>query len=215
VRVTDEDALVARLLATRAGVGAERRWLIALAGAPGSGKSTLAATLVERLADAIVVPMDGFHLDDALLAPAGLLPVKGSPPTFDVAGLVATVERVRRDDGVVHVPVFDRARELSRAAAASVEPRHRTVIVEGNYLLLDRAPWNALGDLFDLDVMVEVDEAVLRERLVGRWLGLGLGPSEALLRAESNDLPNGSLVRTASRPADLVHAPVPATARSD
>ena len=153
------------------------------------------------------MPMDGFHVDDALLGPAGLLPRKGSPPTFDVAGLAATLERVRRDDGDVLVPLFDRERELSRAAAARIEPGHRIVVVEGNYLLLDQTPWDALDALFDVRVRIDVDEVVLRERLVGRWLGFGFGRAEAVARAEANDLPNGTLVRERSRVPDVIYAP--------
>lgn len=210
-RIADVDALAERVLRARGnGAGdAARRLLVALAGPPGAGKSTLAAQLVARLPDAVVVPMDGFHLDDALLEPAGLLPVKGSPPTFDVAGLAVMLERLRRDDAEVLVPLFDRERELSRAAAARVEPRHRIVVVEGNYLLLDRPPWSALADVFDLGVLVDVDAAVLHERLVRRWLDHGFERAAALARAEANDLPNGELVRTASRVPDVLFSPDP------
>ena len=41
----------------------------------------------------------------------------------------------------VAIPVFDRDLELSRAAAAIVEPHHRIVITEGNYLLLADDGW--------------------------------------------------------------------------
>ena len=190
----------------RAPASAMPRLLVAIVGAPGSGKSTLAAALATRLADAVVVPMDGFHLDDALLGPAGLLPLKGSPPTFDVGGLHATLARIAADGERVLAPLFERASESSRAAAIAVEPHHRTVLVEGNYLLLDRAPWSVLAPLFDTSVMLEVPEATLRARLVRRWLGYGLDEAEAVRRAEANDLPNGALVRDRSRAADLVFA---------
>lgn len=202
-------ALAERVARVRETRGADARVLVAIAGAPGSGKSTLAAVLAGRLDASVVVPMDGFHLDDALLGPAGLLPVKGAPHTFDVGGLDATLARVRRDAGPVYVPVFDRDVELSRAAAAVVEPDHRTVLVEGNYLLLDREPWSALREHFDVSVLLDVPEPVLRERLVGRWLDQGLEPAAARARAESNDLPNGALVREASVAPDLRLAPPP------
>lgn len=181
-----------------------RRLLVAIAGPPAGGKSTLAAALVEAFDDAVLVPMDGFHLDDALLRPAGLLARKGSPETFDVDGFVALLDRIRDDDGrAVHVPVFDRARELARAGAATVAPTHRTVVVEGNYLLLDEPPWRALATRFDLTIMLGVEEAVLRERLVRRWLENGFGEEEALARAERNDLPNGRRSSNGSIAADL------------
>ena len=46
-------------------LGGAGRALLGIAGAPGAGKSTLAEQLVERIgAQAVVVPMDGFHLHD-------------------------------------------------------------------------------------------------------------------------------------------------------
>ena len=204
-RVVDADALAARvasLAASRGGAGAARA-LVAIVGAPASGKSTLAAGLAARVPGAVVVPMDGFHLDNALLDAAGTRALKGAPHTFDAAGLHALLARLRAGESPVHVPTFDRAADLSRAAAASVGPEHRVCLVEGNWLLLDREPWRALHALFDLSVMLELDEATLRERLVGRWLEHGHDAASALERAEANDLPNGRLVASASVPATL------------
>ena len=147
--------------------------------------------------------MDGFHLDNALLDAAGTRALKGAPHTFDAAGLAALLMRVRAGQAPVHVPTFDRAADLSRAAAASVEAAHRICLVEGNWLLLDADPWRALHPLFDLSVALEVDEATLRERLVARWLAHGHEPDAALARAEANDLPNGRLVASGSVPATL------------
>ena len=59
--------------------------LLGLTGAPGVGKSTLAARLASAW-DAVVVPMDGFHLADVELARRGLLGRKGAPETFDAEG---------------------------------------------------------------------------------------------------------------------------------
>lgn len=214
-RIDTLGALASRLLAahdarppTAADPPRPARTVVAVAGAPGSGKTTLAtellAALGERAVEATVVPMDGFHLDDAQLAPAGLLPRKGSPPTFDVGGLRATLARIAGDEERVYVPLFDRERELARAAAGVVEAHHRLVIVEGNYLLLDRRPWNSLAPLFDLSILLEVPEPILRERLLERWLGFGFDATEAERRAEENDLPNGALVREGSAVPDLL-----------
>ena len=210
-RLGGVDALAERVAALVApdedrghGVGSGvARALVAIVGPPASGKTTLAAELARRVPGAAVVPMDGFHLDNALLDAAGTRAVKGAPHTFDAAGLRALLARLRAGESPVHVPVFDRAADLSRAAAASVGPGHRVCLVEGNWLLLDRDPWRALHALFDLSVALEVDEATLRERLVARWLAHGHDAAAALARAEANDLPNGRLVGAASVPATL------------
>ncbi len=195
-------------LARRLAEGGGRR-LVAIAGAPGSGKSTLVAELEARLnrgapGRAVTVPMDGFHYDDAVLEAWGLRPRKGAPETFDAAGLAATLARLRaRDEPSVAVPVFDRALELSRAAARLVPREAELVLVEGNYLLLDVPPWDRLPR-FDLAVRIAVPEAELKRRLRARWDGHGLPEAEVARRVEENDLPNGRLVEARSRPPDLV-----------
>jgi pantothenate kinase len=203
--LTDLGAL-AKVVVARAGAG---RVLIAIAGAPGSGKSTLAEDLAARLnvgADglAMVLPMDGYHYDDLYLVPAGLRPRKGAPQTFDVGGLYHTLKRLRaRDEAEVAVPVFDRGIEIARAGARLIPASVGVIVVEGNWLLLDQAPWDRLRPMFDLTVMVEVPEPVLRARLQARWQGLGLGAAEIAAKVEENDLPNGRLVRDGSVPADF------------
>ena len=184
-----------------AALGPGRR-VIAVAGAPGSGKSTLVARLVEALENAALVPMDGFHLDDRLLEEDGLVSRKGAPETFDAAGCVALVARLRAGGEVIH-PVFDRSRELAIAGAGRVPAGTRLVVVEGNYLLLNRAPWRDLAGLWDLSVMLEVPMGELRRRLTARWQALGKDPAriEAHLH---NDLANAETVLRQSLPADLV-----------
>ena len=183
---------------------ASGRVIVALAGAPGSGKSWLA----DRLADLLnarrpglaeVLPMDGYHYDDLYLVPAGLRPRKGAPQTFDVGGLYHTLRRLRaRDETEVAVPVFDRQIEIARAGARLIPATVPVIVVEGNWLLLDQAPWTRLRPLFDLTVMVEVPEPVLRSRLRARWEGFGLTEAEITTKLEDNDLPNGRLVRDGS-----------------
>jgi pantothenate kinase len=187
--------------------GRKTRFLVAIAGPPGSGKSTF----VEQLAEALrargeqtaIVPMDGFHLDDAVLREKGLLERKGAPETFDVRGFVDIVRALQDADGEVFVPVFDRSRELAIAAARSVSPRHRFVLVEGNYLLLDQSPWTRLAGLLDVSIMLQASTGVLNHRLMERWRALGLSEEAVRAKVMENDMPNGELVRSRSRRADI------------
>lgn len=186
------------------------RHVIAVAGAPGSGKSTLA----ERLHDALeaqapglstILPMDGYHYDDAVLHQMGRRPWKGAPDTFDVGGLRNTLKRLRDPaEGAVAVPVFDRGLEISRGSARIVPAEARLILAEGNYLLLDQAPWSDLAPMFDLTVFVDVPEPELRRRLTRRWQGFGLSPDEIAFKLDENDLPNGRAIISGSRAADLV-----------
>ncbi|WP_313349634.1 nucleoside/nucleotide kinase family protein [Paracoccus sp. (in: a-proteobacteria)] len=187
-----------------AGLGPGRR-IVAIAGAPGSGKSTLAAQLVAVLKGAVLVPMDGFHLDNRLLDPDGLRGRKGAPETFDAEGFVALVERLKAGGEVIY-PVFDRALDMAIAGAGRVRAESRLVVVEGNYLLLDRRPWHKLAGLWDLSVMLDVAMEELERRLTTRWQGFDCQPAEIAAHLD-NDLANAELVLRESLPADLTVGP--------
>ena len=79
-------------------MAATGRVVLGITGAPGAGKTTLAERLVEQFgADAVVVPMDGFHLHDDELARLERGHAKGAPDTFDVAGYVSLLRRLRTE----------------------------------------------------------------------------------------------------------------------
>lgn len=190
-------------LKVRAAAKDRERLIVAIAAPPGAGKSTLAEELADRLGpEALVVPMDGFHLDNAILQRRGLLARKGAPETFDGAGFAVMIGRLRREAEVT-IPVFDRARDIAIAGATLVEARHRILLVEGNYLLLDSPPWDALAPLWDLTLWLEVPLAVLEKRLVQRWQDGGMDPAAARGRALGNDIPNARMVIAGSRKADV------------
>lgn len=199
-----EIAHVAAAIFKRAGQA--DRIVVAIAGPPGAGKSTLSAALHSLLPDgqAVVVPMDGFHFDDAVLVPRGLRPRKGAPETFDFAGFETLLKRIRAGEPDIAIPVFDRSMELSRAGAALISKDTRFVLVEGNYLLLDEEPWSRLAQLFDFSIFVDVTRAELERRLMERWRGHGRTDEEARAWIASNDMPNIERVLAHRRLADLV-----------
>lgn len=199
--------LAARIVREANGHG---RFIVAIAGPPGSGKSTLADNLCREI-DALgsdrtaLVAMDGFHLDNAILDRRGLRARKGAPDTFDVAGYLAALRRLRdAPEEEIVVPVFDRAMDLARAGAQVVHRDRSIVVTEGNYLLIDSEPWSAARSFFDLSVFVDVDDAVLEARLIRRWLDLGHDMDAARKRALGNDLPNARFVKDRSLAGDIV-----------
>lgn len=189
------------------------RRLVAIVGPPGSGKSTLSKALADALNQRqpgtyAILPMDGFHLDDDVLRQCGRLEHKGAPDTFDVGGLVHMHRRLAaNDEARIAVPLFDRARELSRAGARIIDASVATVLVEGNYLLLRQAPWDRLAAFYDVSVRIAVPFDELEARLVERWRTYGLSCQDGRRRVAANDLPNARLVVERSAPADLVYEP--------
>jgi pantothenate kinase len=182
------------------------RAVLGVCGAPGAGKSTLARALAEAVGpEAVVVPMDGFHLHDDELARMGLGDRKGAPETFDVAGYTALLRRIRSEtDHTVYAPEFDRSRELSVAGAIAVRPQHRLVVTEGNYLLYDGKGWSDVLPLLDEAWYVEGDDEVRLERLVRRHIRHGKPPALAQRWATVSDQANADLVARTRAAADVL-----------
>ncbi len=201
--MTSWNDLVARILATEP---AGNRLLIAVAGPPGSGKSHISERLRAALSpeQAEILPMDGFHYDNLVLDQLQLRHRKGAPQTFDFENFELTLRRVRDSESAVAVPVFDRLLDLSRAGARLIGSATRYVIVEGNYLLLDRQPWAGLAPLFDLTIFLETPRERLESRLLKRWTDLDYSRHDAEVKVRGNDMPNVDLVLNHSLQPDVV-----------
>jgi pantothenate kinase len=206
------DELIARAhaLAADAQRSGERR-LLGIAGAPGSGKSTLAAAIVSRLGDcARYVPMDGFHLANAELDRLGRRDRKGAVDTFDAAGYLTLLGRLRiRVEEVVYTPQFRREIEEPVAGALPVPRDVSLVVTEGNYLLHTEAPWSAIRDLLDEAWYLDPPVAVRHDRLIRRHEAYGKPPAAARAWALGSDERNAVLVAAGRDRADLVIAGAP------
>jgi pantothenate kinase len=192
-------------------VAAGRRRLLGLTGAPAAGKSTIAEAVVAALApDAVLVPMDGLHLAEAELHRLGRHERKGAIDTFDAAGFVSLLRRLREPErGTVYAPRFDRGLEESIAGAIPVGPEVPLVVTEGNYLLVGTGPWAEIRELLDEVWYLELDEAVRLERLTARHIAYGRPPEVAAARARGTDQRNAELIATTRHRADLVVTLVP------
>jgi pantothenate kinase len=184
-----------------------RRTLLGVTGPPGAGKSTLAQLLASRFEkDCQAVPMDGYHLANSELARLGRAGRKGAPDTFDSAGFVALLERLRAPNAgdIVYAPEYRRDVGEAIAGAIPIPAASRLIVTEGNYLLLDEGPWADVRGLLDEAWYVEVDDARRRERLVRRHEHYGRSHEAALKWVEATDEPNARLVAATRSRADLV-----------
>lgn len=201
------DELVARAAALAV---PGRRRILGITGAPGAGKSTVAARVVERLGPdrAVLVPMDGFHLSNAVLLRLGLRDRKGAHDTFDDGGYRALLERLHGAPGeleeVVYAPEFRRDLEESVGSAVPVPASVPLVVTEGNYLLLRRGHWPAARALVDEVWFLRPPEGVRGQRLVARHIAYGKSFEDARAWAAGSDQRNAELIESTSAGADLV-----------
>lgn len=198
VKFTD---LVARARALGPG-----RTLLGICGAPGAGKSTLAERLVKALGEeAVYVGMDGFHLAQVELTRLNRTARKGAPDTFDAAGYVNLLTRLKtQTTTTVYAPEFRREIEEPIAGAVPIHPDHRIVITEGNYLLLNEEPWHQVRTLLTETWFLSPDETTRRDRLIARHESFGRTPAEARERTLGSDERNAVLINATLPAADLV-----------
>lgn len=186
----------------------DRRLVVLLAAPPGAGKSTLAAFLegLSRSEPGLTpvqsLGMDGFHFhQDHILSHAvngvPMRLIKGAPETFDVDKLRCALESAPA--GNIRWPYYDR--RLHDVVENAVEIAAPILLVEGNWLLLNRPEWSLPGDM---RIFIDAEEALLRGRLIARKVRGGSSIEEAEAHYARTDSPNVRLCRECRRPADLV-----------
>ncbi|WP_194815949.1 nucleoside/nucleotide kinase family protein [Nocardia sp. XZ_19_385] len=190
------------------------RYLLGVAGPPGAGKSTFAAGLRDAINAresglvAEIAPMDGYHLNNAELRAAGKLTRKGEPDTFDAAGFVENLRRLR--DAPLGAPVpwptFDR-RVDEPTPGGIVFADQRIVITEGNYLLFDDdegQEWSAVRKLLDECWYLDADRRLLEKRLLRRHIRGGRTVGAARMKVHDSDFRNADRIAGTRGRADLV-----------
>ena len=181
--------------------------IIGLVGPPGAGKSTVGLALRETFKEiSQIVPMDGFHLANVELGRLGRAGRKGAPDTFDSAGYVDLLKRLRSQnaDEIIYAPEFRREIEEPIAGAIPIFPETQLLITEGNYLLLDDGHWKKVPTFLDEIWYVDVDDALRIDRLASRHEQFGRSREEAVAWVNNTDEPNARLIETGKSRADLV-----------
>ena len=207
----DRDRVFIPLLETLAGLQRQKggRIIAFLAAPPAAGKSTLCLYL-EKLSREIpgLIPVqsvgiDGFHYPNEYLKShfitrngetIPLARIKGAPETYDVEKL-----RFCLENPGAKWPVY--SRRLHEPVENALEIRENILILEGNWLLLNEAPWNTLK--CDYSVFWAADSPGQLERVVQRKIMGGFGEKEAREFVMGNDLPNIRRCMECSRRGDL------------
>ncbi len=192
------------------------RRLLGLCGPPAAGKSTLARACVDEINlrlgtdTAAYLPLDGFHLSEIQLERLGLTDRKGSPPSFDVHGYAALLNRLVSEplpQHPVYLPDYDRLLHEPVAARHVVAPEVRLVVTEGNYLALDAPGWREAAALLDELWYVDAPDELREQRLRDRHLGNGSSAERTRSRIEGNDRPNGELIKASRGRAGRIVVP--------
>ncbi|HEY4267467.1 MAG TPA: nucleoside/nucleotide kinase family protein [Galbitalea sp.] len=204
IGVADLADLADRARSIQAGAG--RRVIIGIAGPPGVGKSTIASRLVDLLGPfSSLLPLDGYHLSNRMLAELGRSSQKGSPDTFDVFGYLSLLDRLRQnEEETVYSPSFDRQLDEPIAGDIAIPRSSRIIITEGNYLLTAREGWTAVRGKLDAAWYVDGPHDVRLSRLTARHIEFGKDPEYARSWASGPDEANAALIAESRDAADMI-----------
>jgi pantothenate kinase len=204
--IIDQDEALRR---ARALAGQGKRTVLGIAGPPAAGKSTLAGWLARQLGEVCaVVPMDGFHLADVELTRIGLRDRKGVPASFDGYGYLALLRRIVAQpvsgEPIVYAPAFARDLEQPLAGALPIPLGVPLIITEGNYLLVDQAPWRDVRTLLTEVWYCDLADTLRRERLFARHREFGKEWAVAESWMTAVDDPNAELIAGTKGRADAL-----------
>lgn len=198
-----------------------KRLMIGIGGPPGSGKSYVAEQINWIISKGIVpgcysatLPMEGFYFPHHYLrhnyrntsqGKVLLADVKGGPDTFDTVNMKEHLARLRSmEEEDIYWPGF--APEYN-----DILPRHyrvhqtiNVVIVQGDFLLLDRGPFTGIPSMFDVTIYIESPAAAIISHLMQRRIRNGETELEAKEALKKVDLPNARIAESTRTRADLI-----------
>ena len=132
---------------------------------------------------------------------AGQFAKPRSTPYENVDGLELLLGKIL-SGGNIMFPTFDRSIDSVIPNGGMVNSEDHTILVEGNYLILNKVPWNRLSAYWDFSIMLKIPFEILEKRLMERWIANGFDANQAALKAKNNDLPNAMVIENNSIKAD-------------
>ncbi|KAF6176500.1 hypothetical protein GIB67_007883 [Kingdonia uniflora] len=164
---------------------------------PKPQKASAMDLLVEPFGIAIVLPMDGFYLYchqlDTMENPEEAHARREAPWTFDTAQVLTFLKTVR-SQGFVYVPLFNHGVGDPVEDDTFMNLQHKVVIVEGNYVLLEKGARKEVSSVFNEKWFIEVGINKVMERVGKRHISTGKPPDVAKWRIKYNDQPNAKLI---------------------
>ena len=193
------------------------RLVLGIAGPTGAGKSVV-AVLLQDLAKQAGLPfalesitIDAYHYPNSYLNShfadgEPLKTVKGRFDTYDAAQLAGDIEAFRQGQ-TVSFPTYSRKLHDPVKNGLIVKAKEALLIVEGLWLLYDKAGWEAVGSLLDHAIFIDGDKAKAKEPVVNRHMTGGRTLQDASRYYELVDSRNSDLVLTTKHKANKVIPP--------
>jgi len=193
------------------------RVVVGIAGPTGAGKSVV-AVLLRDLAKQAGLPfalesitIDAYHHPNSYLYShfadgEALMKVKGRFDTYDVEGLARNLKSFAGGERV-SFPTYSRKLHDPVKDGVVVQTDKALLIVEGLWLLYDKAGWDAVGSLLDYAIFIDADTGRVKESVLKRHMTGGRTLEEASKHYELVDARNSELVLTTRHKANRIIPP--------
>jgi pantothenate kinase len=193
------------------------RVVVGMAGPTGAGKS-VAAVLCKEIARQSNLPfilesitIDAYHYPNQFLLShhsggEPLKTVKGRFDTYDVEALVRDIRSFSSGENV-SFPVYSRKLHDPVKNGVFIEAKASLLVVEGLWLLYNRAGWETVGPLLDYSIFIDSDMVKTKDPVIKRHMTGGRTLEDALRHYELVDSQNSELVLTTKHKANKVIPP--------
>jgi pantothenate kinase len=190
------------------------RCVLGIVGPTGAGKSVVAVLFQEFAKQADLpfvleaVTIDAYHFPNQFLIShhsngVPLKQFKGRFDTYDGAALANDI-RAFSSGETVSFPTYSRKLHEPVKDGIVVEAKHALLIIEGLWLLYDKAGWEEIGPLLDYSIFIDSDSAKAKEPVLKRHMRGGRTREDALMHYDLVDARNSDLVLTTRHKANKV-----------
>jgi len=193
------------------------RVVLGIAGPTGAGKSVVAVLLKHLAKHAHLsfavesITIDAYHYPNSYLNSQfadgePLKKFKGRFDTYDTAQLARDLSAFTAGETVAF-PAYSRRLHDPVKNSVIVDTKAALLIVEGLWLLYDKAGWEAVGPLLDYAIFVDADVERVKGPVLKRHITGGRSAEDAARHYEQVDSRNSELVLTTRHRANRIIPP--------